>query len=134
MVAYFRFTYYTVSPDAGLWDSMFPSTEESRRTHELIQERKNQDIIISAPSPIATIVFPDGSTSQVSLPFFEKPFNHREAKTPNELWGPEVLIAPTRVESFKVVFPDIYLNGKKLDISPVEFQKSKETYAPVLNC
>jgi len=134
LIVYFRFVYYHLGPEVSAWSSLFPSAEVQEKRNKLFEARANEDIIISAASPIATIVLPDGNTTTVSLPFFEKPFNHKEVEYPNTVRGPEVLISPDRLENFKVIFPDIFFNEIKLDIPPVEFRRSRGTYAPVLNC
>ncbi|WP_152417552.1 hypothetical protein [Methylophaga lonarensis] len=113
---------------------MFPSDAEENEMKELVERRRNQQIEITASSPFATIVLPDGTEKKVSLPFFEKPYNPNEHEQPYNIRGPQVVISPMALESFTVIFPDIYLNGKKLYIPPVKFGISNDWYAPVLNC
>jgi hypothetical protein len=133
LFAHFQFAYRQPDTVDGTWP-LFPSAEEKERQKQLFEKRESEELLITASSPFASIVLPDGGTTNVSLPFFEKAFNHKEAENPHTLWGPEVLISPRSLENFKVIFPEIFLNGRKLDIPPVEFGKSRGTYGTVLNC
>jgi hypothetical protein len=78
---------------------------------------------------------PDGTKTQVLLALFERPYSHNEAYA----YGSGkvergVVISPNALDSFTVIFPDIFINGKKMDIPPVKFGISKAKYVPVLNC
>ena len=132
LTAYFRIIYLLPEPPRTSW-SLFPSNAEMEERKSLLERRINQ-IEITASSPFATILLPDGTKTQVSLPFLEKPYNHSKDPRDYGIWGPQVLISPKALESFTVIFPNIFLNGKKLNIPPVKFGISKDTYAPVLNC
>jgi len=133
LIAYFRFIYLLPEPPRTSW-SLFPSDAEKEEKKNLLERRQNQRIKITASSSFATILLPDGTKTQVSLPFLE-PYNHSEySEDHHDIWGPKVLISPKALESFTVIFPDIFLNGKKLDIPPIKFGVGTDTYAPVLNC
>lgn len=134
LIAYFRFVYHMPEEPQSTWTSLFPSEEEREEQRQLVEHRQQMPLLISAESSDATIVLPDGSTKTVSLPFFEEPYDPNKVESPYNIWGPEVLISPHRLENFKVVFPAIFFNGEKLDIPPVSFGISGGTYAPVLNC
>lgn len=133
LTAYFRFIYLLPEPPRTSW-SLFPSEAEKEEKKNLLERRKHQRLEITASSPFATIVLPDGTRTQVALPFLEKPYNHSEDPRAHGIWGPQVVISPKMLDNFTVIFPDIFLNGKKLDIPPVKFGISKDVYAPVLNC
>ena len=133
LTAYFQFIYLFPEPPRTSW-SLFPGDTEKEERKNLLAERKKQRIEITASSPFATILLPDGTKTQVLLPFLEKPYNSNEDPRDHGIWGQGVIIAPKALESFTVIFPDIFLNGKKLDIPPIKFSISKDTYVPVLNC
>lgn len=133
LTAYFRFIYFLPESSRKSW-SLLPSDAEREEEKNLVERRKNQPIEITASNPFVTVLLPDGTKTQVSLPFLDRPYNQSQDPADHGIWGPKVINAPKALASFAVIFPDIFINGKKLNIPPVKFVISKDTYVPVLNC
>ena len=132
LIAYFEFQYLLPEPPRMSW-SLFPNESEREEKKNLVELRKSRKITISTSSPLATILFPDGSSTQISLPYFESSHDSNQGDQFG-VWGPKVLVSPKALDSFTVIFPEIFINGSKLDIPPVKFTVSKGRFTPVLNC
>lgn len=132
LIAYVRPVLYRHPEPNGTW-SLFPSEQEKKTKESLIAERKSQHVEISFSSAVATIIFLDGSESQVELPFFQQPYQLPSDESYG-FWGPEVVISPENLEYFTVKLPPLFINGEEVTIPPIEFKVSESTYVPVLNC
>lgn len=106
----------------------FPSEEQKK----VIQERSNREYLITASKPTVTVVLPDGSKHEVSIPIFEKPYDPKKDR--KGWWDPGVQISPTSLGQFTVILPDIYVNGEKIYTPPIRFKQDEGHYAPVINC
>jgi len=111
---------------------IFASDKTWNDRKKLIRERSELDYIVTASSPFVTVYTPDGKSQQILVPIFQKPHdpkNHRVG-----WWDHGVQISPKRLDDFKVIFPDIFVNGEKIEVPPIHFRMDNEYYAPVLNC
>lgn len=114
---------------AGESAFIFYFTEEQRK---LIRERSSKDYLVTASKPTVTVVLPDGSSKEVRIPIFGKPYDPKHDRT--SWWANGVQISSENLDSFTVIFPDIYVNGEKINVPPIYFKKEEGRYAPVLNC
>jgi len=109
--------------------SIFYRTDEQRK---LIKERSEKDYLVTASKPTVTVVLPDGSSKEVHIPIFEKPYDPKNDRV--SWWANGVQVSPENLDTFTVIFPDIYVNGEKINVPPIHFKKEEDHYAPVLNC
>lgn len=109
--------------------SLFFLTDKEKK---LINERSSKDYVATTSKPTVTVVLPNGNKREIIIPAFEKPFDAQRELV--EWWGNGVQISPDSLDSFTVIFPDIYVNGEKIAVPPIHFQKTEDHYAPVLNC
>lgn len=109
--------------------SLFFLTDEQRK---LIKERSSKDYLVTASKPTVTVVLPNGSKQEIPIPIFEKPYDPKNNQI--SWWANGVQVSPDSLDSFTAIFPDIYVNGEKINVPPIHFQRDEDHYAPVLNC
>lgn len=109
--------------------SIFYRTDEQRK---LIEERSSKDYQVTTSKPTVTVVLPDGSSKEIQIPIFEKPYDPKHDRI--SWWANGVQVSPENLDSFTVIFPGIYVNGEKINVPPLHFKKEEDHYAPVLNC
>jgi hypothetical protein len=110
------------------WSAIWPTATQKK----LIEERKSKDYIVTASKPTVMVLMPNGSKREIPISIFEQPYDLKHDRI--DVWGNGVQISPGSLDSFTVYFPDIYVNGKKIKVPPIHFQKDEDHYAPVLNC
>ena len=109
-------------------DSFFP-TDEQRKT---VKERSDRHYRVTTSKAAVTVVLPDGTNKEVFIPIFEKPYNPKTDKTSR--WDNGVQLSPGNLDRFTVIFPEVFVNGEKIEVPPIHFKKQEDRYAPVLNC
>jgi len=124
---HFWFRYLKGSP---WWSVMFPTPVERNR---LFQERSRRTYLVTVSKPTVTIVLPDGSAREIPIPIFSKPYDPKN-EGPIDFWANGVQVSPEELDSFTAIFPEVYVNGERLEVSPIQFKKAEDRYAPVLNC
>jgi hypothetical protein len=128
---HFRLVYQLVYRDGStrsISSVMFMSEEREK----LIRERSKRNYLVTVSKPTVTVIMPDNSVQEISIPIFERPHDPRYEG--NSLWDPGIQISPKSLEQFTVKFPDIYVNGEKIDVPHIQFKKNEQRYFPVINC
>ncbi|MBI3222499.1 MAG: hypothetical protein HYZ46_05405 [Nitrosomonadales bacterium] len=119
---------YGKGVSTGMLSAFFPSDE----IQKLVNEQSGKDYLVSVSKPMVTVVLPNGIKRDIPMPAFEKPLDPKHELI--ERWGNGVQISSGSLDSFTVIFPDIFVNGEKIVVPPIHFQKDTDHYSPVLNC
>ena len=120
-----------INPRVGI-NSSSSYLFQNEETKKLIKERRSASYTVTATEPVVTVTMPGGNIRKIPLPMFEKAFDARNNH--NNYWAPGIQISPSSLDDFTVVFPDIYVNGEKINVAPIHFKLDQGRYTPVLNC
>lgn len=120
-----------VSPRVGI-ESTLSYIFQNEETEKLIKERRNTAYLLTASEPMVTVIMPDGKKQKISIPMFKKPFDAKNNQ--NSYWAPGVQLSSGKLDNFSIEFPDIYVNGEKINLQLISFKLDQGRYAPVLNC
>ncbi len=93
----------------------------------------DENYLVTASKPTVTILLSNGTILEVAIPIFATPYDPKNDRTINR-WGNGVQLSPEELGSFTVIFPDIYVNGERLEVPPIQFKIDEDRYVPVLNC
>ncbi len=122
--------YHAGLPSLG----MFASEDQKKDLEARLKERTDLDYVVTASKPYITVLTPDGQTQDFHIPIFENPYDPRKNSTTGRWYAPGVKISNGRLNQFKVILPEVFVNEEKIEISPIEFRETVESYALVLNC
>jgi len=124
-----EFWSYAKSPSA-----YFAVSKEAKETAQKIydEERRISEvpILVTASSPYITLILSSGERKSVFVPYLQTafdPMNRDMEFAPIHLWS-------GRLDDFSIIFPDVFVNGEKFEISPVHYKIKEDTYIPVFNC
>lgn len=113
---------------------------ESEQDKKIVMDRRFSQYIIEASQPTVTLILPDGKTQLITVPVFQSPFdlvdNAMPQYGPNSyLFKSHILISSGPLETFLLRFPDITVNGERVDIPEIRFIKKQADFVfPIVNC
>ncbi len=113
-----------------LWASSKEAKEKAREVYDEQQRAAESPAVISVSSPNIVLVSSSGGRRKIQVPNLQGSFdvNSQERKTIS------VSLSNGEIDDFLIIFPDIFVNGEKFNISPVRFMVKEDKYFPVLNC
>lgn len=98
----------------------------------LINERRTASYVISAASSEITLTTPAGGEVKITVPLLKEEIDARKIEV--NRWARGVQLSTGRLDGFVVAFPDVYVNGQRININPIHFSLDRGRYTSVLNC
>ncbi|MFL1494593.1 hypothetical protein ACMSI6_04725 [Pseudomonas antarctica] len=126
---------YVAPPGTYSWPSKQRSVEPELRLFGRLYNPRHPSadtpLWVSAASPVVTVQLGSGKTYPITVKQLETGFDPRKTFSSATHGTP---LSNDDIDDFTLTFPDIFVNGEKVPMAPIHFNKREERYAPVFNC